>query len=202
MVACQFDKLHVMPEPELKHHQKECPSRYLMDRELQKRAGGNEGLMGAVKGPQIVSSYTDEDDWETEAHHSFSGKGLFNRKLEQRREEPVPDSYFYGGSSSPSRQRPGQQNSHGRSSAYNHMEEEEAFRRVPHAPSTAAQLSLPAQKGGRLVGSGSQVFQYSLNQAMGGMGMGRGRGIRQPRPGETDGRLKCPVIETDIFCVL
>ena len=55
--------------------------------------------------------------------------------------------------------------------------EDEVIPRVPHAPSRAAQLSLPLTGNQAAPPSaGSQVFAYSVNQTMGMMGAGRGRG--------------------------
>ena len=92
-----------------------------------------------------LPSYSDEEDEEDEE--------FYFRHLSARYDPSAAASSSSSSSSMPSR--------------------EENFRRLPLAPSKAAQLSAPMST--KPKGSSSLVYEYSLQQAV--LGRGRGRGM-------------------------
>ncbi|BFZ10785.1 hypothetical protein BsWGS_13823 [Bradybaena similaris] len=180
MVTCKFDKTHLIPKPELPHHLSICPSRCLLDRELQlKAATGAEGLhCGNVKGAEIIASYdalAEEEQWEP-VPASGAPKGLFNRKDVDNEKDEWNEPHIIPGANYVSRAP--------RNAAK--IPKEEPCRKLPVAPSKVAQVAEMSRKPTQ-PGSSSEMYLYSLNQAYSNPGFGRGRGIHQQQAVQTPG---------------
>ncbi|CAL1535821.1 unnamed protein product [Lymnaea stagnalis] len=140
MVVCKFDKTHVVPKPELKHHMKDCPSRSVLDRDMQCRASIGNALTGDIKGPAIKGSHSAEidEDWDS-APQMYRTPALFNKPDDYYPDEDemtpyIPPGANYVGQLSPKKlSQPCEESS------------EQIQRKVPMTQSKAAQLSESAQ---------------------------------------------------------
>ncbi|GFO01751.1 gametocyte-specific factor 1 [Plakobranchus ocellatus] len=163
-VPCKFDRTHMILKPELHHHHSVCPSRHLLDRELQVRAGTSHILKGNVSGPEIQSAYVEstEEDWDAGPRYTATN-ALFSSKKSYIEHDEEEDNTYHGvGTHDPSA-----------AASSSSISSEENFRRVPLAPSKAAQLSGPLAA--KPQGSSSLVYEYSVQQVV--QGRGRGRGV-------------------------
>ncbi|XP_059139200.1 uncharacterized protein LOC131927510 isoform X2 [Physella acuta] len=147
-VACKFDKTHIIPKPELKHHLSECPSRSVIDRDIQFYASEGKLNTGDVVGPQIVKCHSEEttEDWASAP--SFQKRGMFAKNYPND-EFGAPNSAtsIYKQKTSEIKQK-------------NEDSSETTFRKMPLAPSKAAQMSGLQPMGS----SSSKVYDYSVTQ--------------------------------------
>lgn len=140
MVVCKFDKTHIVAKPELKHHMQDCPSKSVLDREMQCMVNSGNVLTGDVKGPEIKGSHCAEidEDWDS-APQRVRTKAMFNPPSDGSDDDET-ESYFPPGANyveKPSRRRLSQ--------PYEEASEQ-TQRTVPLTQSKAAMLSEPPQQ--------------------------------------------------------